>query len=108
MSESQTRSLLCYLQCAGFEPYAVHDGEERTEVTSTKQAINCACCVDESFVYIKDLKGQKIARLFLVMGLNLGELVSDYSTFKRAPQSQKERLEHAISSWSQMQSELCS
>jgi hypothetical protein len=107
---TETRSLLRHLSAAGFQPYKVDDMgdddmEPVTKSENLEELAQAAYAVDEALLYVRQADGQPLARLFLVYGNSPGELVCDWNTFKKASDTEKQRLDASLTGWAYKQEE---
>jgi Icc-related predicted phosphoesterase len=84
--EKAVLSLLHKFQQRGFVLRSVYDGEEtcflgdaESKLGSRKDAADVICSVDESWVRIQNLSGDR-ATLFIVLGNDDSEILCDYSS----------------------------
>jgi hypothetical protein len=74
--EKVVRSLISFLVKDGFMPYKADNCEDSITSDHKKRLANKVCECDEGNLYVR--KGDFTARLYIVLGNNPSELVSDY------------------------------
>lgn len=98
-------SLLYKFQQHGFVLRSVYDGEEtyflgdvESKLRARKDAADVICSVDESWVRMQNLSGDR-ATLFIVLGNDDSEILCDYSSRKELLQEIEVIAEEFYQQW---------
>jgi Icc-related predicted phosphoesterase len=103
--EMAVLSLLYKFQQHGFVLRSVYDGEEtyflgdvESKLRARKDAADVICSVDESWVRMQNLSGDR-ATLFIVLGNDDSEILCDYSSRKELLQEIEVIAEEFYQQW---------